>query len=519
MAAERVGMRRIHDVFRLRLLEGKSLRATALSAGCSPSTVHEYFARAKLAGIADWESISALSEEALEERLFKTIELRSSKSRPECLPKWQEIHLELKKPGVTVELLWQEYRKEHPEGLGRSQFSEYYRRYKQKLSLVMRQNYPGGKWSFVDFSGKKIPIYERGSDKVFWAELFVGALGASSYTFAKATASQELPCWLQAHVEMYEYFGGASELTVADNLKSGVNRACRYDPETNRSYHDLAVHYGTCIFPTRAYSPRDKAKAEVAVQVAQRWIIAVLRNRRFYSLAEINQVIREECLEKINTRVMRHFGKSRRELWELYDRPNLKPLPARPYEFATWKMVRLNIDYHIEFERHYYSAPYRLVREELWVRSTAQTVEIFHKGVRVASHVRSFIPYKATTDASHMPPGHQRHVEWTPSRIIQWAAKTGPGCSALVSAILKSKKHPELGYRSALGVIRLGNRFTPARLEKACQKALLMNSPSYRTVQSMLKNRAEEEPLPDTAASSPAVPVSAENLRGPAYYH
>jgi transposase len=510
-------MQRIHDIFRLRLLEGKSLRETAQSAGCSASTVHEYFVRAKAAGILNWEVISSLSEEVLEERLFKTIELRSATVKDPCQPNWEDVHLELRKPGVTIELLWQEYRQDNPEGLGRSQFGEYYRRYKKKISVVMRQSYPGGKWGFVDFSGKKIPIYDRHSDAIFWAELFVGALGASSYTFAKATASQQLPCWLQAHVEMYEYFGGVCELTVPDNLKSGVNKACRYDPETNRSYQELAEYYGTCIFPTRAYSPRDKAKAEVAVQVAQRWIIAVLRNRRFYSLNEINQSI-TECLEKINTRVMRHLGKSRRELWELYDRPHLKPLPTKPYEFATWKQVRLNIDYHIEFEKHYYSAPYRLVKELLWVRATAKTIEIFHKGVRVASHVRSFIVYKSSTEACHMSPGHKHHAEWTPSRIIQWAAKTGPDCSKLVSEILESKKHPELGYRAALGVIRLANRFTSERLEKACKKALLISSPSYRTVHSMLKNRAEDEPLPE-ASPLPEVPISRENLRGPAYYH
>jgi transposase len=518
MAGERIGMRRIHDVFRLRLLEGKSLRETGLSAGCSPATVHDYFSRAKAAGL-NWELISAMSEEELEKRLFKPKDGPGRSSDTMRHPRWEDVHLELRKPGVTVELLWQEYRQNNPDGLGRSHFSECYRRYKKKTALVMRQSYPGGKWSFVDYSGKKIPIYDRGSDNIFLAELFVGALGASSYTFAQASASQALPCWLQSHVDMYKYFGGVSELTVPDNLKSGVTKACRYDPETNRSYQDLAEHYETCIFPTRAYSPRDKAKAEVAVQVAQRWIIAALRNRRFYSLGELNQVIREECLEKINTRIMRHLGKSRRQLYEIYDRPHLKPLPEKEYEYASWKMVRLNIDYHLEFEKHYYSAPCRLVGEELWARATLRTIEIFHKGVRVASHLRSTYHYKSTTDSSHMPDGHQRHAEWSPTRIVSWAAKTGPRCSEVVSEILKSKKHPELGYRSALGVIRLANRYTPERLEKACAKAVLMGSPSYRTIQSMLKNRAEDEPLPNAIAVLPTVPVSKENLRGGAYYH
>ena len=514
---ERIGMRKIHEVLRLRVLEKRTLREAAISLGISPATVHRYFTRALELGLTSWEEISAISEEEIECRFFKTVE-QTGRKKSHLQPDWNEVHLELKKPGVTIELLWQEYRKDHPEGLGRSQFSDYYRNIKKKLSVVMRQTYPGGKWSFVDYSGKKVPIHNAVTGEVWWAELFVGVLGASSYTFATATVSQQLPCWLQSHVEMYEYFHGVSELTVPDNLKSGVTKACRYDPETNRSYQEMAEYHGTCIFPTRAYSPRDKAKAEVAVQVAQRWIIAVLRNRKFYSLAEVNQVIRNECLEKINTRVMRHLGKSRRELWELYDRPNLKPLPQKRYEFADWKKVRLNIDYHIEFEHHYYSAPYQLVEEKMWLRATAQTIEIFHKGNRVASHLRSFIHYKATTERSHMPPSHQHHSEWSPARITAWAAKTGPSCALLVEKIIQSKKHPELGFRSALGVIRLSKRFGEARTEKACKKALAIESPAYRTVQSMLKNNAEEEEVNDTPTKT-TLPCSPENLRGPKYFH
>lgn len=492
-----------------------SLRQIGVSAGISPSTVHDYVSRATTAGLTTWESIFALDEETLESRLFKVAEAISAKKKhPQ--PNWGEIHLELRRPGVTLELLWQEYREEYTEGLGRTQFSDYYRAYKKKLSVVMRQCYSGGKWGFVDFSGNKIPVINPLTNEEWGAELFVAALGASSYTFVCATASQELPCWLQAHVEMYEYFHGAPALTVTDNLKSGVAKACRYDPEANRSYQDLAEHYGTCVYPTRVYSPRDKAKAEAAVLVAQRWIIAVLRNRRFYSLAEINAAIRNECLEKINTRTMRHFGKSRRELWELYDRPHLKELPITRYEYASWKRATLNIDYHVVFEQHYYSAPFRLVREEVWLRATAQTVEIFHKGKRVASHLRSFIPHKSTTDSAHMPESHRHHTEWSPSRIIQWAGKNGKNCSELVKKILESKKHPELGYRAALGVIRLGNKFGADRLDKACLKALSIDSPAYRTVQSILKNRTEEEAAEELETT---LPVSPENLRGPKYYH
>ena len=518
MTTERLGIMDIHELFRLSFREGKTLRQTAQSLNISPSTVHGYLCRAKLAELVTWEAVCALDEQELTARLFPPPVRTTaviSKSKKHLQPKWEEIHLEMKKPGVTLELLWQEYRQEQPDGLGRSQFNEYYRIFRKKISVVMRQTYVGGKWSFVDYSGKKFPIIDRLTGEPWWAELFVGVLEPVRTHLLRRQFPKSCRAGYPVMSICMRYFGGVPGLTVPDNLKSGVNKACRYDPESNRSYQEFAEHYGTCIFPTRAYRPRDKAKVEAGVLVAQRWIIAVLRNRRLYSLAEANEAIRQECLPKLNNRVMRHIGKSRKEMWEIYDKPNLKPLPVSRYEFATWKKVGVNIDYHVEVDRHYYSVPFKLANESVWIRATLNTVEVFHKGKRVASHVRSCLQYKATTEHEHMPESHRQHAEWTPSRIIHWAAKTGPSCSLLVSKILELKKYPELGYRSALGVIRLGTRFGTDRLEKACAKALSIESPAYRTVKSMLKNRAEE-----TEVENPhPMPFTPENLRGPGYYH
>lgn len=524
MAAESLCVRKILDILRLKFQMGLSDRKVAKSVICSRSAVGDYLARARSVGLDSWEKVEGLSEAELDQRLFKklTTKLGLVNTAPRSkrpLPDWNQIHLELRKVGVTVELLWQEYREEFPGGLGRTQFCEHYNRYKRKLSLVMRQEHKAGEKCFVDYSGNGIPIVDPRTGEITMCELFIGALGASSYTFAHATASQQLPAWLDSHVKMFEFFQGVTELTIPDNLKSGVTKVCRYDPEVNRSYHDLADHYGTCVIPARPYSPRDKAKAESAVLVAQRWIVAVLRHQTFHSLAEINAAIRI-CLEKINNKTMRHLGKSRRELFETIDRPALKQLPRTPFELAEWKKARLNIDYHAVLDDHYYSAPSQLVQQELWIRATSSVVEIFHRGTRVCSHPRSYIKYKSTTTPEHMPSEHRAHAEWTPSRIVGWGAKFGPHCGELVRQVLASKAHPELGYRAALGIVRMEKKYGALRLEKACRKALDLKSPSYRTVQSILVNGAEDIPIPGTEAPTPpTILKSVENIRGSQYFN
>jgi len=379
----------------------------------------------------------------------------------------------------------------------------------------MRQHHRAGEKLFVDYSGKKPTVADPTTGEVREVELFVAVLGASNYTFAEATPTQQIADWIQSHVHAFEFLGGIPGAVVPDQLKTGVTRACRYEPELQRSYDELALHYGTAILPARPASPRDKPKVEVAVQVVQRWILARLRHETFFSLTELNQRIRE-LLAELNGRVMRHYRASRRELFEQLDRPALKPLPATRFEHAAWKFVRPSLDYHVELDGHYYSVPFTLRHERLDLRHTATTVEVFHKGLRVASHVRSYLRGRHTTVPEHMPKSHQAHLEWSPERIGRWARSIGPNTQQLVEAIFADRPHPEQGYRSCLGILRLAKRYGDARLEAACQRALAVRARSYRHVESILKHGLDR--LPATAEVSRDAAVAHANLRGRDYY-
>lgn len=536
MATERLEMRNIREVLRLHFLGAGNSRSIAVAAGCSKSAVNKYLARAQTAGLLSWAEVEGLDEAELERRLYPNTPVELLARRPKReLPDYAKVHEELRRRDhqVTLMLLWQEYKEAHPEGYQYTQFVEYYHRWTKKLSLVMRQTHRPGEKAFVDFcDGLFVTDAQTGEKKR--TQLFVGAMGCSSYTWAYAVSSQELPAWLDCHARFYEFLGGVPAITVPDNLLSGVTKPDRYEPVINLSYRELANHYGTAVIPARIKKPRDKAKAEAAVLVAQRWILAVLRERVFFSVAEINAAI-AVLLSKLNERKMRHLGKSRRELFMELDCPVLKPLPATRYEFAEWKKVRLNIDYHVTFDDHHYSAPYQLARNILWVRATGQVAEIFFMGKRVASHPRSYVKYKFTTEPSHMPPAHQKYAEWTPSRIIEWAGKTGPSTALVVEKMIETKPHPEQAYRAALGIIRLADHYDKERVEKAAAKALLIGSPSYTTIKSMLARSMESAPVrvpgsnnvqKETANQAPMAAqeeqltlLAQENIRGGKYYH
>jgi transposase len=518
-------MHKIKDILRLHLLGGiTSCRRIGRAMGCGKTAVAECLQRAAAAGLTSWETVADLDEDTLEARLYarsssKLTTTPATKSRP--LPDWARVREELARRDhqVTLMLLWTEYKAEHPDGYEYSRFAELYRQFERKLSVVMRQHHRPGEKTFVDFcDGLALRNPVTGAKES--TQLFVGALGASSYTFACATHSQSSPEWLDCHVRMYDFYQGVSALTIPDNLRAGVSRADRYEAELNPSYRELAEHYGTCVIPARARKPRDKAKVEAAVLVAQRWILAALRHRTFYTLAELNAAI-AELLAKLNEREMRHVKESRRSLYERLDRPALKPLPATPYEFAEWKQVKVNIDYHVSYEDHYYSVPYTLTGEELWCRASHRTVELLHKGERVASHVRSFVKYAYTTNPEHRPASHRAHLEWTPSRLIQWGGTIGPHAAALVEHVIRSKPHPEQGYRSALGLLRLADKHGKERLERACDKAFRIGSPSYITVKTMLKQRMESAPLRGEpgAGVDHSEHLGAANVRGRGYYH
>lgn len=505
-------MRKIKEVLRLAAMQ-RSGREIAEAIGVARSTVGEYLRRAEQAGIG-WPQVAELDDAALERALFPPPPAVSFASRP--WPDFARVHRELKKKGVTLFLLWEEYKAAHPDGFQYSWFCQHYRAFASKVDVVMRQIHRAGEKTFVDYAGQTVEVVDRTTGEVREAQIFVAVLGASSYTYAEATWTQGLSEWIGSHQRAFAAFGGVTELLIPDNLRSGVTRAHRYEPDINPTYAEMAAHYGITILPARVGKPRDKAKAEVGVQVVERWILARLRHRTFFSLEELNRAI-AELLPLVNERPFKKLPGSRRTLYEQLDRPALAPLPAERYVFATWKKARVNIDYHIELERHYYSVPYQLVKLEVEARSTDRTVEIFHRGQRVASHRRSFKVGGYTTVAAHMPTAHREYAEWTPRRLIQWAEKTGPATANLVEHILSRRRHPQQGFRSCLGILRLGQHHGAERLEAACRRALHIGSASYKSIESILKHKLDQAPLPEPA--QPALPIDHDNVRGPKYYH
>jgi transposase len=514
MPTERLLMRQIREILRLRWAYGLPQRAVARACGVGLGTVFEYCRRATQAGLS-WPLPDDLDDAQLEARLFQRIHDLVGIPRP--LPDMAWLHQELKRRGVTLQRLWLEYLDAHPDGYRYSQFCRHYERWVRTLAPTMRQVHRAGEKAFVDFSGQRPVLCDPKTGELIPVELFIGVLGASNYTYAEACRSQDLPSWISAHVRMLEYFQGSPAILVPDNLRSGVTQACRYEPMINRTYLGFARHYGIAIVPARSGRPRDKAPAEAAVLVVQRWILAAIRHRRFFQLAELNAAIRE-LLAPLNDRPMKKLGVSRRALFERLDRPALRPLPLTPYEFAVWTDCGVNIDYHIEVAHNYYSVPYQLVHQRVEARLTATTVEVFLKGRRIASHRRLTGRGQVSTQPEHMPHAHRAHAEWTPSRLITWAAKTGPATAQIVSDILASRPHPEQGYRACLGLLRLGQRYGPERLDAACARAIQLGAPRYRTVQNILATRLEHLPLEEpTSGSVPVIPIHA-NLRGAAYY-
>jgi len=516
MAYERLPMRKIKEVLRLKYEAGRSHGEIARSCGIAHSTVLEYLRRLHAAGLT-WPLPEPMSEAELEIRLFSAGALKRKPDVP--LPDCRYIYDELrahKKFNLTLTQLWIEYKEQHVGGYQYTQYCEHYRRWLGKLDYVMRQEHRAGEKLFVDY-GDGLSLVDPQTGELIPTQLFVAVWGASNYTYAEASMSQELPNWIGSHVRAFQYFDRVPRVLVPDNLKSGVTKVCFYEPEINRTYAELAAHYGTAVLPAMARKPRYKAKVENGVLVSKRWILAVLRNRTFFSLAELNAAIRE-LLETLNTRAMRKLKKSRRQVFDELDRPAALSLPERPYEFAEWFRVRVNIDYHVEVGRHYYSVPYRLLREKLDARVTAATVEVFHKGERVAAHARSFAAYKHTTNPEHMPPEHRRYAEWTPSRMIEWAGKTGPSTGLLAEKIIASRKFPEQGYRAVLGLMRLGRDYGADRLERACARGLRFGAASYTSVRSILAQGLDKQAAAESAEDQAVLPFH-ENIRGGEYYH
>jgi len=513
MATERLPMRHIREILRLKWCLHRSHRETARSLGISPGAVASVISRATGIGLT-WDALDEVSDDALEQRLYGP-KVTGHAARPLPDPAW--IHTELRRAGVTLELLHLEYLQQHPDGYRYSAFCVHYRDWLARQRLAMRQVHKAGEKLFVDYSGKKPEIVDPATGVVRAVELFVAVLGASNYTYAEATETQRSADFIQSHGRAVEYLGGVPAAIVPDQLKTGIRAACRYEPILQRTYEEWAAHYTTAILPARPAKPRDKAKVEVAVQVAQRWILARLRHETFFALAPLNARIRE-LLADLNARPMKGYGgASRRDLFTRFDQPALRPLPAERFVYTEWRQARVNIDYHVDVERHLYSVPHRLIHQTVDLRLSATTLEVFQRGTRIWVHRRSHHVGGFTTIPEHMPHAHRAHLEWSPTRLIRWGATVGPRTAALVEQILASRPHPEQGYRSCLGLLRLAKQYGPDRVEAASDRAVTVGARSYRHVEAMLKHGLDRVPLEADAPPSPPRAGHA-NVRGPAYY-
>lgn len=505
-------MRTIRELLRLALSNEISARDIGRSLRISHPTVQKYVQAVRNAGL-DWEKIQQMDDQQLKVVLKGTPGRRIDIDRP--LPDFEYIHQELKKPGVTMYLLWQEYKQAHPNGYKDTQFRKYYYKYVKKIDVTLRQRHKFGESMFVDYAGQTVPIYDRITGAISEAQIFVAVLGGSNYTYAEATVDQTLPSWTGSHVRSFEYFGGVTERIVPDNLKSGVNKACRYEPDINPTYREMAAYYGTIVMPARVREPRDKAKVESAVLVVERWILASLRNRKFFSLGELNCAIRE-LLVILNQRNFKKLEGNRQSIFLAYEKSTLKPLPSYPWEYAQWKKAKVNIDYHIELMGHYYSTPYVLVHETVDVRYTSRTVEIFHEHKRVASHARDDRRGWPSTIDEHMPKNHQEYIGVTPSKLIEQAKHIGIKTGELIEYILHDRKYPPQGYRSCLGIIRLAKSYSNARLDAACGRALAIGGHSYTSVAAILKSGLDQQPIKDTGQQ---LTIEHENIRGGGYFN
>ena len=513
MAMSRLHMRKIREVLRLRFELGLSHREIAASTNMGQSTVGDCLLRYKATELS-WPLPAELSDSELEVLFYPPF---SHKNLTKADPDWLYVHGELKKKSVTKMLLWIEYKAAYPHGYQYTQFCGLYQEWLKSAALVFRNTHRAGEKAFIDYAGQTMPVWDATTGECRQAQIFIGVLGASNYTFAEATWGQTIPDWIGSHIRMFKAFGGIPDILVPDNLRSGVNKACRYDPVLNAAYYECARHYGTAIIPTRVRKPKDKAKVEAGVLLVSRWILAALRNGKFFSLAALNSAI-AELLVKLNSKKFQKLEGTRFSLFESIDKPALKALPSTDYEICEYKLARVNINYHVELEGFHYSVPYQYVQKEVFLRYTPTTVKVFHKGEQIASHLRGIRSGGYATLEDHMPPRHKAHVEWTPERMINWVGEAGPSTKKVAETIIASRQHPEQSYKVILGMIRLGKKYSQERLENACTRALVLNTPYYSSIKNILSANLDMATVV-TKKTEETAAISHDNIRGPAYYN
>ncbi len=507
---EKLSMNKVSEILRQKFELNCSYREIASSLNISVGTVCGYLDKLKKANIT-WPLPEGITEKELQDKFFIPT---NSTSIAYVLPDWEYVHKELRKKGVTLQLLWQEYRKQHASGFSYSSFCHYYRSYIKTTNPSMRQIHKAGEKAFVDYSGMQMEWIDNNGE-IFKAEIFVGCLGASQLTFAEATATQQLDDWITSHIHMFEFFGGVPKIVVPDCLKSAVKKAHRYDPDINATYQHFSEYYGTAIVPARAGHPKDKAEAENAVKIIEMQILAPLRHMTFRSIGEINAEIKPR-LVLLNNQNFQKMKTSRWQLFEQLDKPALNPLPKEQYQHAIWKKAKVNVDYHFVFENHYYSVPYKHVGAQVELRATSKIIECFYQRERIAVHQRSYKKYGFTTVEEHMPIAHQEQARFSVGRIKNWAASIGHNTVNFIENMIKSRPFPEQAYRACLGVLRLGSIYGEARLEKACKKGLIVGMTRYKQIEDILKNGLEEVEEDSDVADSPL--STHENIRGAQYY-
>jgi len=506
-------MKKIREVLRLRLDLGLSYRKIGESVDCATSVVGDCLLRFKASELS-WPVPADILDSELEFRLYPG---QASALLLKATPDWLYVHGELKKKSVTKMLLWLEYKALHPDGYQYTQFCTHYQVWAKSADLVFRNEHKAGERVFIDYVGQTMPIWNAATGECKSAQIFIGVLGASNYTYAEATWSQTIPDWLGSHNRMFKAFDGVPEILVPDNLKSAITKACRYDPVVSSAYYSLAKHYDTSVIPARPAKPRDKAKAEAGVLLVERWILAALRNRKFFSLDELNEAI-EELLIKLNSKKFQKLDGSRLSLFESIDKPALKPLPTTEFVICDFKLARVNINYHVELDRHNYSVPYQYVQKEAVIRYTPTLVEVFCNNALVATHLRRSQAGGYTTLPEHMPPKHQAHIKWSPERMINWVGEAGANTAKVAEIIIGSRQHPEQSYKVILGLIRMGEQFGLSRLENACARAIAMNTPYYRSIKNILKSGLDKSTnRVATKVESPS--INHENIRGPEYFN
>ena len=515
MSKRRLRMRQIFEILRLRYDLNCSQQEIANATGIPRSTVKDYLVRARAAGLT-WPLPDNMTNARMNQLLFSDNPNQERRNRP--MPDWSYIHQELKRKGVTLQLLWEEYKSRHPNGYQYSWVAVQYRQWCQKNDVWMPQIHKAGEKLFVDYSGLTVPIWSTNVQTVsFKAEIFVAVLGASDLIFCIASQTQALPEWIDAHNKMFDYYGGSTALLIPDNLRSAVNHAHRYEPHCQTTYEELGRHYGCAIMPARSYKPKDKAKVEKAVQLVQQRILAVIRHERFFSVEQLNERIKV-LLEALNDRHSKLFDCSRRELFNKIEQKALKPLPAKSYQLALWSQQQVNGGYHISVNKHYYSVPHELVRKKVDIRTSKNSVEIFYLDDRIACHQRDDTPGGYTTLDSHRPESHRQQAQWNHQRLTSWASNIGSATNELIIKLFAdTKRHLYQKERSALGILRLSHAYSDAALEWACEQALRLGTHRYDSIASLIKRQSvsNQEVDQDNRFESP----DHENVRGPGYYH